>query len=390
MGWCRAQPLHGAAIGRQRRYKAYNLDLHLNKSMTSTMATTYERERSDSFCSKQLAAWFCLKHASSSFPVTVFVSWMWEAYFIFLLPWMFNFKYPISITLMGWLFLILLGILPAVMLRQGVTKGRPARVLFWFLTISSEAIVCVLVLVLSDNRSWVPRFRVPGSGLGTIPIEILLPWISFIIAVVVSVVLVSLELAVKKEEFSKLVQSNSESEGVVIEEVIISSTSKTNLEGTNLRCPKCGTNAGIEAYYNNSDNICYMTYCTKCVHEHGLYVRLETDEEETKGAKSLAEAQKRKQESEAKKMQEKCKVSVEFTKVESRAKSKDSNPVSRVLKGRSHYEVLGVPEGSTDEEIRQAFRQLARVVHPDKNRDPRAGEAFAKVQQAFSGLSKEA
>jgi len=273
------------------------------------------------------------------------------------------------------------------MLRQGVTKGRPARILFWFLTISSEAIVCVLVLVLSDNRSWVPRFRVPGSGLGTIPIEILLPWISFIIAVVVSVVLVSLELAVKKEEFSKLMQSNSEPEGVVIEEVIVSSTSKTNFEEANLRCPKCGTNAGIEAYYNNSDNICYMTYCTKCVHEHGLYVRLETDEE---GAKSLAEAQKRKKESEAKKMQEKCKDFVEFTKDESRAKSKDSNPVSRVLRGRSHYEVLGVPEGSTDEEIRQAFRHLARVVHPDKNRDPRAGEAFAKVQQAFSGLSKEA
>ena len=48
--------------------------------------------------------------------------------------------------------------------------------------------MCVLVLVLSDNRSWVPRFRVPGSGLGTIPFEILLPWISFIIAVLVSVV----------------------------------------------------------------------------------------------------------------------------------------------------------------------------------------------------------
>ena len=42
--------------------------------------------------------------------------------------------------------------------------------------------------------------------------------------------LVSLELAVKKEEFSKLVQSNSEPEKVVIEEVIVSSTSKTNLE----------------------------------------------------------------------------------------------------------------------------------------------------------------
>ena len=139
--WCPAQPLHNHAIGRQRRY---NLDQHLNKSMTTTMASTYERERSDSSCSKHFAAWFCLKHASSSFPVTVFVSWVWEvkklnailcltsnykfqAYFIFLLPWMFNFKYPISMTLMGWLFLILLGILPAVMLRQGVTKGRPAR-----------------------------------------------------------------------------------------------------------------------------------------------------------------------------------------------------------------------------------------------------------------------
>ena len=155
--------------------------------------------------------------------------------------------------------------------------------------------------------------------------------------------LVSLELAVKKEEFSKLMQSNSEPEGVVIEEVIVSSTSKTNFEEANLRCPKCGTNAGIEAYYNNSDNICYMTYCTKCVHEHGLYVRLETDEEETQGARSLAEAQKRKKESEAKKMQEKCKDFVEFTKDESRAKSMDSNPVSRVLRGRSHYEVISNP-----------------------------------------------
>merc|ERR1712107_870428 len=76
------------------------------------------------------------------------------------------------------------------------------------------------------------------------------------------------------------------------------------------------------------------------------------------------------------------------TKDESRVKSEDSNPVSRALKGRSDYGVLGVPEGSTDEEIRQAFRQLARVVHPDKNRDPRAGEAFAKVQQAFSGVQR--
>jgi len=118
--------LYNHAIGRQTRYKAYNLDQDLNKCMTTTMASTYERERSDSFCSKHFAA-------SSNLPVTVFVSGMWEAFFIvLLLPWifwMFNCTYPNSVMVMGWLFLVFLGILPAAMLRQGVTEGRLARVL---------------------------------------------------------------------------------------------------------------------------------------------------------------------------------------------------------------------------------------------------------------------
>merc|ERR1711971_793320 len=110
--------------------------------------------------------------------------------------------------------------------------------------------------------------------------EILFPCLAFTLAAVLSLVLVSTELILKKEEFLKLVRSNEEPEVGLIEEVIVSSP-KTNEEGANPRCPKCGTNAGCEAYYNNVDNICYMTYCTKCVHEHGIYVRLETDEEET-------------------------------------------------------------------------------------------------------------
>ena len=154
-------------------------------------------------------------------------------------------------------------------------------------------------------------------------------------------VLVSTELFLKKKEFLKLVRSNEEPEVGVIEEVIVSSP-KTNEEGANLRCPKCGTNAGCEAYYNNSDNICYMTYCTKCVHEHGLYVRLETDEDEiSKKAKNYVEAQNLKKETEASKIKEKCKEFVEFSMEESVGSSaSDLNPVSRVLKGRSHYEVI--------------------------------------------------
>ena len=34
-------------------------------------------------------------------------------------------------------------------------------------------------------------------------------------------------------------------------------------------------------------------------------------------------------------------------------------------------------------QVRSAFRQLALLVHPDKNNDPRAGEAFAKLQKVM-------
>ena len=154
-------------------------------------------------------------------------------------------------------------------------------------------------------------------------------------------VLVSTELFLKKKEFLKLVRSNEEPEVGVIEEVIVSSP-KSNEEGANLRCPKCGTNAGCEAYYNNSDNICYMTYCTKCVHEHGLYVRLEADEDEiSEKAKKYVEAQNLKKETKASKIKEKCKDFVEFSMEENVGSfANDLNPVSRVLQSRSHYEVI--------------------------------------------------
>ena len=42
---------------------------------------------------------------------------------------------------------------------------------------------------------------------------------------------------------------------------------------------------------------------------------------------------------------------------------------------------------STDQQIRKQFRQRAKTVHPDKNRDGRAGEAFVAVEHAASVLS---
>lgn len=57
------------------------------------------------------------------------------------------------------------------------------------------------------------------------------------------------------------------------------------------------------------------------------------------------------------------------------------------MSNRDYYEVLGVGRNASDDEIKSAFRKLARQFHPDVNKEHDAEEKFKEINEAYGVLS---
>ena len=52
-------------------------------------------------------------------------------------------------------------------------------------------------------------------------------------------------------------------------------------------------------------------------------------------------------------------------------------------KGKDAYSILGVSPECSQEQIRKHYKKIAVLVHPDKNKQPGAEEAFKVLQRSF-------
>ena len=56
------------------------------------------------------------------------------------------------------------------------------------------------------------------------------------------------------------------------------------------------------------------------------------------------------------------------------------------MRFKDYYEVMGVPRAATPDEVKRAYRKLARKFHPDVSKEKNAEERFKELQEAYEVL----
>lgn len=56
---------------------------------------------------------------------------------------------------------------------------------------------------------------------------------------------------------------------------------------------------------------------------------------------------------------------------------------------RDYYEILEVGQNASKDDLKRAYRRMARKYHPDVNNDPSAGERFKEINEAYEVLSND-
>ena len=56
------------------------------------------------------------------------------------------------------------------------------------------------------------------------------------------------------------------------------------------------------------------------------------------------------------------------------------------MRFKDYYQVMGVERGASQEDIKRAYRKLARKYHPDVSKEKDAEEKFKELQEAHEVL----
>ncbi|HEY4680089.1 MAG TPA: DnaJ domain-containing protein [Nitrosarchaeum sp.] len=82
----------------------------------------------------------------------------------------------------------------------------------------------------------------------------------------------------------------------------------------------------------------------------------------------------------------------DYEELGSRKNSKEDNEFRIASQNTSlpnYYKILEIPQNATHDEIKKQYRQLAKKIHPDKNKGEKSEEIMIQINKAYEVLSNK-